>query len=356
MKERVAVLMGGLTSEREISLLSGKAVAEALISKGYQVFPIDVHPVREFSIRRCNDGDIPAEGRSTPSDKLSNGIAFSNGVNGELKLEKELKERKIEVVFIALHGSYGEDGSIQQRLEELNIPYTGSRVKASYLAFNKIEAKKIFQNKGIPTAPFFVIDKNQEYNLALKEMPFQFPWVVKPGAEGSSIGLSIVETKEELDKALKLASAYGEKILLEKYIAGREITVGILDECSLPIVEIVPKNQFYDYQAKYSEGFSEYLVPAPIALEVYQQTQRIALSAHQALGCEGISRVDMRLDEQNQPYVLEINTIPGLTRLSLLPKAAQRIGVSFPDLCGILIKLAKSREVNHEQTKNKKTA
>ena len=318
MKERVAVLMGGLSSEREISLLSGKAVAEALTCRKYQVFPLDV--------------------------------------NGEVKLEKELKEQKIEVVFIALHGSYGEDGSIQQRLEELNIPYTGSRVKASYLAFNKIEAKRIFQDKGIPTAPFFVINKSQEYNSILKERPFQFPWVVKPGAEGSSIGLSIVEAKEELDKALELASAYGEKILIEKYIAGREITVGILDECSLPIVEIVPKNQFYDYQAKYSEGFSKYLVPAPIDLEIYQQIQRIALAVHQVLGCEGISRVDMRLDEQNQPYVLEINTIPGLTQSSLLPKAAQRIGVSFPDLCSILVKLAKSRKAAHEQTQKKKTA
>ncbi|MEA3369591.1 MAG: D-alanine--D-alanine ligase [Candidatus Ratteibacteria bacterium] len=318
MKERVAVLMGGLTREREISLLSGKAVAEALACRKYQVFPLDI--------------------------------------NGKVKLEKELREQKIEIVFIALHGSYGEDGSIQQRLEELKIPYTGSRVKASYLAFNKIEAKRIFRDKGIPTPPFFVINKNQEYNSVLKEMPFQFPWVVKPGAEGSSIGLSIVEAKGQLDKALELASACGEKILLEKYIAGKEITVGILDECSLPIVEIVPKNRFYDYQAKYSEGFSEYLVPAPIDLEVYQQTQRIALAAHHALGCEGISRVDMRLDEQNQPYVLEINTIPGLTHFSLLPKAAQRIGVSFPDLCSILVKLAKSRMANYEQTQKKKTA
>lgn len=349
MKERVAVLMGGETSEREISLLSGKAVAEALASCNYQVFPIDVHPVREFSKRRCRDGDIPAEGRSTPSDKLSNGLGFSNGVNGQLKLKEKLREEKIDIVFIALHGKVGEDGTIQRLLEEMNIPYTGSGVTASYLALNKIEAKRIFQEKQIPTPPFFILEKSASAQSYLKNKPFELPWVVKPEREGSSIGLSIVKKIEDLAQARKLAFSYGEKILIEKYIPGKELTVGILDECPLPIIEIVPKRQFYDYQAKYTKGMTEYLVPAPLPEDIYDLTQRIALAAHQSLNCEGMSRVDMRLDEQNQPYVLEINTIPGLTEISLLPKAAQALGISFPHLCSIILKLAKMRFTNHEE-------
>ncbi len=311
MKERVAVLMGGSTNEREISLISGKAVVEALSNRSFQVMAIDV--------------------------------------NNEAKLEEELKKNKIDVVFIALHGRFGEDGSVQRLLEKLNIPYTGSGVNASFLAFNKIEAKKIFQLKNVPTPPFFILGNGQDVKPNLKKMPFEFPWVVKPEAEGSSIGLSIVERVEGLDKALSLSFSYGARVLIEKYIQGREITIGILDEYPLPIVEVIPKNQFYDYRAKYTKGLSEYVVPAAVELEVYKNAQKIALAAHQALGCETMSRVDMRLDRENQPYVLEINTIPGLTELSLLPKAARAIGISFPDLCTILVKLAKSRWANREK-------
>jgi len=311
MKERVAVLMGGLTSEREISLISGRAVVEALGGRAYQVFSIDV--------------------------------------NSKAELEEQLKKNKIDVAFIALHGSFGEDGSVQKLLEKLDIPYTGSGIEASSLAFNKIGAKNIFQEKNIPTPPFFILENPKEYKSVVKEISFAFSWVIKPEAEGSSIGLSIVKSVEELDKAFSLASSYGKRVLIEKYITGREITVGILDEYPLPIVEIVPKRQFYDYQAKYTKGLSEYLVPAPIDLEVYKQVQKIALAAHQALGCEAMSRVDMRLDTQSQPYVLEINTIPGLTELSLLPKAAKAIGISFSDLCSILVKIAKTRQLSREE-------
>jgi len=311
MKERVAVLMGGQTSERDISLISGKAVAEALASRDYQVSSIDI--------------------------------------NGRIKLEERLSDEKIDVAFIALHGRYGEDGSVQRLLEKLKIAYTGSGVTASFLALNKIEAKKIFQAKNISTPPFFSLNNPQSYKPFLKRAPFEFPWVIKPAAEGSSIGLSVIEEGESLDKAVKFASSYGEKILVEKYIAGREITVGILDEYPLPVLEVVPKRKFYDYKAKYTKGESEYLVPAPIELKIYQEIQMVALAAHQALGCEGMSRVDMRLDSQNKPYVLEVNTIPGLTELSLLPKAARAIGVSFPDLCCILVTLAKNRQLTDEK-------
>ena len=307
MKGKVAVLMGGTTSEREISLISGKEVAGALSRRGYEVLPIDV--------------------------------------NGKLDLSKRLRKEKVDVVFIALHGRYGEDGSVQRLLEELDIPYTGSGVEASFLAMNKIEAKKIFQEKDISTPPFFILSKGEDFQSVIATPPFKFPWVVKPEAEGSSVGLSIIEEVKEFEKALSAAFSFGPRVLVEKYISGREITVGILDEYPLPIVEIVPKRQFYDYKAKYTKGLSQYLVPAAIDLDIYQKIQKIALKAHQALGCEGMSRVDMRLDKENEPYVLEVNTIPGLTELSLLPKAAQAIGVSFPDLCSLLIKQAKARHL-----------
>ena len=304
---RIAVLMGGPSSEREISLKSGNYVLKAL---------------KEANL---------------------NAIAFD--VNRELP-DRLIKE-KIDLVFIALHGKPGEDGTIQGMLDILNIPYTGSGVLASALSMDKIASKRLFQIAGIPTPEFRVITKNKPYIAN----PFgNFPVVVKPSTEGSTIGISIVRKEDEFKKALETAFHYDDNIICEKYIDGKEITVGILEKEALPVIEIIPKSGFYDFNAKYGKKFTDFVVPAEFAKKKSSQIKQIALKAHKILGCSGMSRVDMKLDCKLNPYVLEINTIPGLTKTSLLPKAAQAAGINFKELCLRLLDLAIKK---HEKQKNK---
>lgn len=301
-KKKIGLLMGGPSSEREISLKSGRAVEEALRRCGLNVVAIDV------------DKDI----------------------------EKKLKEKKIEVAFIALHGRYGEDGTIQALLESLGIPYTGSGVEASRLALDKVASKEVFLRDEIPTPDFYVLNKEKDIFVSqlLHHSTIKIPLVVKPAREGSTIGVSVVKKEGDFRPALDKAFRYDDKILVEEYIKGREVTVSILNGWPLPIIEIVPKHEFFDFRAKYTDGLTEFKVPAPLTKPVYGRTQEVALRAHQALGCRGMSRVDMKVTRKGEPYVFEVNTIPGLTSLSLLPKAAQAAGVSFPQLCHKLIKIA----------------
>jgi len=288
--------MGGFSSEREVSLKSGNAVYDALKDTDCELMSIDFTSAEE--------------------------------------LIEKIKQSNVEFIFNALHGAFGEDGRVQQILEDMKISYTGSGSLASALAMDKIASRKIFQEQGLPVPRHQIIHKNQ---FEKKGLFLEFPVVVKPANEGSSIGLSIVADKESLRAAIDIAQKYDDTIILEKYIRGREITVGILDDKPLPVIEVVPKNKFYDFQAKYSAGMSEYIVPAQMDEAITKKAQQIAVKAHKALGCRCFSRVDMIVNLEEIPVVLEVNTIPGLTSTSLLPKAAKAAGIDFRHLCQKMI-------------------
>ena len=297
--KRIGVLFGGLSAEREVSLKSGAAVHEALVAQGYNAVGIDV-------------------GRD---------------------LADVLKRECIEVAFIALHGRYGEDGCVQGLLELLQIPYTGSGVLASALAMHKLYSKQVFAANGILTAPFRCYRRNETVNLA--DLPFNLPLVVKPVQEGSSVGVSIVKEEGQLAQALELAFLHDEEILIEEYIKGQEVQIGILDDRPVGAIEIVPKNEFYDFEAKYTDGMAEHLFPARLEPALYEKAQQVGVAAHRALGCKAYSRVDLLVTSGGNCYVLEVNTLPGMTALSLLPEiAAKGAGLSFEALVSRIIESA----------------
>jgi len=291
-KKKVGVLMGGLSREREISFKTGKAVAKALTTKGYETCSIDV-------------GKDIAE---------------------------VLLKKKIDCAFLALHGRFGEDGTIQGMLELMRIPYTGSGVLASALAMHKIVAKRLFVYEKIPTPSFEMLRRDDLAKGAVPKASLPLPVVVKPAREGSTLGVTIVTKGEEFLPAVKEAARFDDEILIEAFIQGREITVGILEDIPLPIVEIVPKSGFYNYQAKYTKGETEYILPARIPREKYLYAQEISLKSYHALGCSGVARVDLMTDQEGNPFVIDVNTMPGMTDTSLLPKAANYVGIAFEDL------------------------
>lgn len=306
---KIGVLMGGPSSEREVSIKSGKAVFESLSREGINVTAIDIK-----------------------TDAREDNIQL-------------MKSHSISLAFIALHGRFGEDGQMQEILDSLDISYTGSGVQASRLAMDKIASRKIFESAGL-NVPRYKVQERLFCCPGGKfgSDNFAFPLVVKPATGGSSIGLSIVDKEEYLDKSIELAFNFDERIIIEEYIKGRELTVGILDEKPLSVIEIIPKNKFFDYEAKYQTGMTEYVVPAELEDKTAKRLQATALSAHKLLGCYGCSRVDMILDSNNIPFVLEVNTIPGLTKTSLLPKAAKVAGIDFSQLCIKLIQLANEKK------------
>ncbi len=302
---RIGVLMGGYSSEREISLRSGTAVAESLKRQGGAVVAIDI----------------------TVRDKE--------------KIASLVRSYNLDVAFIALHGRLGEDGTIQTILEDIGIPYTGSGVEASRLALDKVLAQDLFQKSGIQVPAHISLYKQEAAHHAglIREIDF-YPVVVKPAREGSSIGITLVRAPGALQEALTKAWKYDDKILIEQYIPGRELTVGILGDGALAPIEIRPKAEFFDFKAKYSSGATEYIVPAHLPQEVADKIRQTALAAHRALGCSDLSRVDFILAENGAYYVLEVNTIPGFTSTSLLPKAARVMGIDFDRLCLQLAGLA----------------
>jgi D-alanine-D-alanine ligase len=292
-KKVIGVLYGGWSSEREISLGSGECVIKALKRQGFKVKPIDVQ--RDFV--------------------------------------KKIKA--IDIAFIALHGHPGEDGTIQAMLDFLGIPYTGSGVLGSAIGMDKIISKRLFGALNIPTPPYYY---NEEINIDEAIANLDFPMVIKPRAEGSSVGITIVETRIELERALKRARKFG-RAFLEKYIPGMMATCGILSDVPLPILEIAPRTRkFYDYKAKYTKGTTEYIIPARIPEKNYKETQNQALAAHRAIGAHGFSRVDFVLDKNHDPYVLEVNTIPGLLTESNLPLEARAIGLGYDELIYEILK------------------
>lgn len=298
--KRIGVLAGGISAERDVSLRSGKAVYNALLSLGCNAVFIDV---------------------------MNN-------------LCEDLKREKIDIAFIALHGGHGENGAVQGLLEVMGIAYTGSGILASALAMDKEASKKIFLYHGIPVAPFVVIKRdNFKSQISNFKAQVNMPWVVKPAAEGSSIGVSIVNREEEVSDSLENAFSYGERIIIEKYIKGKEVQIGILGQTVLGGVEVRPSKEFYSYEAKYTPGLTEYILPPDVDYSSYEALKNAALRAHNALGCKGATRVDFILSESNDPYILEVNTIPGMTETSLLPKIARLSGLDFPGLIEEMLKL-----------------
>lgn len=302
---RIGVLMGGCSSEREISLTSGQAVYAALHGLGLDVQAIDLREDQPDRVREI------------------------------------LLEKKVETVFVALHGRFGEDGQIQKLCEEMGLPYTGSGAAASRRAFNKIITQSTLLAHNVCVPDFVTLESQDPERIAGTVASLgDYPFVVKPACEGSSIGVRLTRNESELRQAVEEAWRLGPYVLIERFIPGRELTVGILDGVPLDAVEVVTKRTFYDFTAKYEEGQTEYLVPADLPLEIRHVLQETALKVHTVMGCRDISRVDFRLDNDLKPYVLEINTIPGFTPLSLLPKAAAHAQISFDKLCLNLLNLA----------------
>lgn len=289
-QKKIGVLFGGLSAERDVSLKSGSAVYEALCAMGYSAVAIDV----------------------------------------DRNLAAKLAAEAVEVAFIALHGRYGEDGAVQGVLELQGIPYTGSGVLASALAMNKIFAKAVFQAAGLLVAPYRVLRRGETGTA--ESLGLTLPVVVKPSQEGSSVGITIVKDPADLAAAIELAFRYDQEILIEQFIAAREIQVGILEDTALGAIEIVPRNEFYDFEAKYTPGMAEHIFPAPLPEALYAAALKIGERAHRALGCSGYSRVDLLVTPEGECYVLEVNTLPGMTELSLFPEIAGGVGISFSAL------------------------
>lgn len=308
---RVAVIMGGVSGEREVSLRSGAAVSSALQELGYRVLEVDLGP--------------------SALEQLS-------------ALRSE-----VDAVFLVLHGRLGEDGTVQGALELLGLPYTGSGVLASALAMDKRMSKRVFRAEGIPVADELVITSTDVGGAGLRRvaegiaLDLGFPCMVKPAGEGSTLGSSKASNTEELEEALRQALGYDDVVLVERYIRGRELTVGLLGEEpeALPVLEVVASKGVYDYECKYTQGMTEYLVPAPIPEKLAAELQRLAVRAHRALGCEGVSRVDFMVDEEGRAYCLEVNTLPGMTELSLVPKAAAAAGYSFVEMVERILRTAR---------------
>lgn len=296
----VAVVMGGPSAEREVSLVTGGAIAGALREKGYNVVEIDLDPK---------------------------------------KLAEQLEKCGAKVVFNAVHGLYGEDGRLSAVLEMLGIPYTGSGMLASAWAMDKAVSKRVMQAAGIPTPASLIFSKGEacDYRAHIMETFEKLPVVIKPATQGSSIGVEIVKDEDEIAEAMEKAFIYSREVVAEEFICGKELTVAMMPDggevVALPVINIVPHSGVYDFHSKYTKGETEYLVPAPLDEDTTRQVQEISLATYKLLGCSGVARADVMLDAEGKGYVLEVNTVPGMTATSLVPQAAAAVGISFPELC-----------------------
>ncbi|NOJ79125.1 MULTISPECIES: D-alanine--D-alanine ligase [Myxococcus] len=297
-QKRVGVLLGGMSAERDVSLRTGEAVSGALRGLGYDVVEIDV------------GRDLPAR----------------------------LAAEKVDVAWLAVHGRYGEDGCLQGLLESLFIPYTGSGVLASALGMDKVYAKQVYVAHGIPTPAYRSFRDAASALAAVDSLPFPFPVVVKPSREGSSVGVHICKTRDAYEAAVTDAAKYAGTLLVEQFVKGREVQGGVLDDEALGVIEVRAAREFYDYDAKYKAGTgTQYLFPAPLPPDQYARVNEVCLAAHQALGCSGGSRSDVIVTDGGDVFLLETNTLPGMTASSLLPKIAAGRGIDFPALCERLL-------------------
>lgn len=308
---KIAVLYGGVSKERDVSISSSKGIMKALEKNGHEVIGIDFHP-----------------------DRL-----------------QEIIELQVDIVFIGLHGKFGEDGSVQGMLDMLDIPYVGSGVLASSLAMDKFMAKKMFASESIPVAKDerYYIKQESEIASVSEDIraKFDVPFVIKPNREGSTLGLTIVTDELEIEAAIKNAMQSDAFILVEQFIKGKELTVPVIgkmgEESALPIIEIIPKNDLYDYESKYSEGGSEHIVPAQIEDALTTKIKQYAVKAHQILGCETYSRADFLLTEDGTPYILEVNTLPGMTPTSLFPDSAATVDITYEAMIEQFVQLSKNK-------------
>jgi D-alanine-D-alanine ligase len=301
-RQRIGVLMGGLSSERDVSLKTGESILAALKERAHDAVAVYV------------DRDV----------------------------DLVLRQQRIDVAFIALHGRYGEDGCIQGLLETMGIPYTGSDVLASALAMDKVKAKELFRLHNLPTPAYYVMARPQLSDDGLLDVlavhgDFGYPAVVKPVREGSSVGVEIVDGPEALVAACERAFCFDDEVVVERFIAGQEVSVAVLGDRALGAVEVAPKSGFYDYGAKYTRGATDYYIPPRLSPERYRGVLTQAVRAHAALGCSGATRVDMMVSESGNEYLLEVNTVPGMTRTSLLPKIADAAGIAFDELCEMIL-------------------
>jgi len=324
----VALFLGGASAEREVSKHSSQAIYHALVELGYSVTLID-----------------PAYGINQPEksqDFFSDVNVFPITSRNYLEAVNSALLDGIDVAFLGLHGQWGEDGIIQSLLELRNIKYTGSDVLASSLTMDKMMSKIVMRDHGISVPNGFVAEKNYSYEKILQKIKaeFTFPLIVKPNDQGSTFGLTVCEKEDDIEKALTLSFQFSNKTLVEEFIPGRELTVGVLGDNILPVLEIRPKHTLYDYECKYNSGMSEYIVPAELPEEIASQIQRQTKRAFDSLGCRGYARADFRLTETGKFFCLEVNSLPGMTSTSLLPKAAKSIGISFTQLIETIVNLA----------------
>ncbi len=338
-KLKVAVLMGGLSSERAVSLSTGRMILEALDRDKYAVVPVDAALISGTN-RKVLAGCMQPVAAISEAEKAL-------AVVGPLASVAEMSNgRSVDVAFIALHGKFGEDGTIQGLLELLGLPYTGSGVLASALAIDKIASKRVMRQAGVSMPDSVDITRRSELkhrDIVAEVAPLGYPVMVKPSKQGSTIGMSKVENAGELLAAIEEAFKYDSQVLVEQFVYGTEITVGVLGNSEpdvLPIVEIVPAKGIYDFEAKYTPGATEEIVPARISDNAASRARELALMSHAALGCRGMSRVDMIVQSDDELVVLEVNTIPGMTPTSLLPTAAKAAGIEFPELLDRIIQLA----------------
>ncbi|CAL4326278.1 D-alanine--D-alanine ligase [Buchnera aphidicola] len=301
MNKKIAVLLGGTSSEREISIKSGRAVLKSLLKSGFQAYPIDL---QSYSII-------------------------------------QLKKETFDKAYIALHGKGGEDGSIQGVLEYLKIPYTGSGIMASSISIDKFRTKLLWKSIDLLTVPDIYITKKNKASLYFSErqkiLELGLPILVKPNSQGSSIGITLVSSIEEIDSAIQKAFKYDDNILIEKFIEGKEYTVSILNNQVLPSIRISTKHYFYDYNAKYKSSSTQYFCPSGLNITQEKELKKIVISAWKILGCTGCGRIDVILDQENKFWLLEVNTIPGMTKRSLLPISAQEVGISFDELVLLIL-------------------
>nr|AIA17359.1 D-alanine--D-alanine ligase [uncultured bacterium] len=329
---KITVLMGGTSSERNVSLASGIRIVQALRSRGHQVTALD--PARGV-ISAAEERELSTGKVGTEPPSLETLSKFAEGAfPPNLTSMKEVKDA--DVAFLALHGGQGEDGTIQALLDMANVKYTGSGHLSSALAMDKDLSKKLFRSEDVKTADWLMAPVTVEQVEGMLGLPV----IVKPSKQGSTVGLSLVKKREDIAKAIEEASKYDDEVMIESFIPGRELTVGILGDVALPVGEILPKHEIYDYECKYTAGMATEEFPAKLSPEATEKVQQQALAAFRALKLRGYARIDFRLTSEGEFYCLEANTLPGMTELSLIPQGAAAMGISFPELCERIVRLA----------------
>lgn len=335
---RVAVLMGGPSGEHAVSVSSGKEVVRALTELGHKPVPILITQQQTWHLLNAQE---LLSSKASLNQNSESSMALLPAATSLVPLTG-VKDNAVDVVFIAMHGPYGEDGKIQALLELLHLPYTGSAVLASAMSMDKVQFRRVMKAEGIsiPESCTFTNESIEEIQRTVATEIGTPPLVVKPSDQGSSIGVSIVHSWKELQPAVVLARNSSQTILVDRYIEGRELTVGVIGTTkpqALPVTEIIPEGEFFDYNAKYLSTATQEICPADLEPRVASELQRIAIQVFRTVGAAGFSRIDFLLDAQNRPYVLEINTIPGMTPASLLPKAAEAAGMEFATLIQIVL-------------------